>query len=230
MAVSPGHLTFHTGGGNWSELPFFHTWVGLQRQPKVVDVVWSPEVTPEIHAPSSECLYLIDKTPKSPISGLFKVFPLIKTVSNSIAVKADTWNPSCHVKIWPWATEVDKTSFHQPLFPMIIPRSSSHQEFPRSQCLEHTVCGSVPCITHGRPWCWGDSGRLWELGVIIWNEFFFLIQYTFWSGEPLGAGTTWRKQKHRSQEQDKNDGKTARAFILQWPSRGSAILSKRRTM
>lgn len=70
MALGPGHLTVHTGGGNLSVLSFFHIWVGLQRQPKVLKVVWSHGITHEIHAPTSECLDLIEKTPRLPISGL----------------------------------------------------------------------------------------------------------------------------------------------------------------
>lgn len=209
MVLSPGHLTFHTEVGNWSELSFFHTWVGLQRQPKVVEVVWSSEVTPEIHGPSSECLDLIDKTTKSPISGLVEVFPLIKTVSNSIVVKADTWNLSCYIKIWPWATEMDKRSFHQLLFPIIIPRSSSHWEcFHGFSVLNRLCVVPSPVLLMIDT----DVGVI-QVGFGNWEWlsetiFFFLVQYMVWSREPLGADTAWRKQKHHSQEQDKNDGKT----------------------
>lgn len=70
MALSPSHLTVYSGAGNWSELSFFHIWVGFQRQPKVVKEVWSSGATPEMHGPTSECLDLIEKTPWLPIPGL----------------------------------------------------------------------------------------------------------------------------------------------------------------
>lgn len=62
--------------------------------------------------------------------------------------------------------------------------------FPWFQCLEQTVCGSIPCITHDRHWCWGDSGGLWQLGVIIWNEFFS------WSNIHFEVESHWEQIKH----------------------------------
>ena len=63
----------------------------------------------------------------------------------------------------------------------------------------------------------------WALGTgsdyLKW--IFFLIQYTFWSGEPLGADKTWRKQKRHSQEQDKNDRKTTLGASFYSHPRGS---------
>lgn len=208
MALSPSHLTVHSGAGNWSELSFFYIWVDFQRQPKVVKVVWSSGVTPEMHGPTLEYLDLIGKTPRLPISGLVEVFLLTKTASNLIWVKSDTQNPSCYITIWPWAAEMDKKGFLQPLFLMIIPSSSSQQECFHGFSVSNRLC-VVP--SHALLMIDIDGGVIQvDFGNWEWlSEMnFFPDQIHILKWRALGADKAWRK-KHHSTEQDENDRRTA---------------------
>lgn len=129
-------------------------------------------------------------------------------------VMSDTWNPSCNDLVL--GNRGGQASFS--------PSSCSRQEpFHGLSILNR------PCVVPSHAELMTDTDvRVIQVVFGNWESLsernFFLIQYTFWSEEPLGAGKALRKQKHPSQEQDKNGGETTwGACLYSEPPRDSAM-------